>query len=325
MERDSKTALTNFRSKYPGAYDKYSDSELLGALKRKYPGAYEDLAIKDSIPQSENVLQRAMKAAGASAQTAMQNAGNPLGVSVDPKFPFIPSIPTDNPAISSGMEEVQMPFTKGNPWAQAASGIASGVLAGGALGGKQAVKGTAKGIGGFIKNVRNPSKVFGEKIGALEKANPSTKVDYSGILSKYMDDPMAKKVIDKSGVLEKYGGSNMGEGGTVIEKMKNLTLQESQNLINDIKVGLRQSLKEGTLTKSNEIGIQKMLSELSGNQNALFKGMDKARRGYGIGKNFRKTGDALKKYGLKAAITGAVGTAAGTATYGALAPFVKNK
>src|SRR3990167_2749545 len=61
-ERNGINAVQAFRSKYPGAYDRYSDSELMDAIKKKYPGKYEDLAVEPSIPKQESVLQRAIKA-----------------------------------------------------------------------------------------------------------------------------------------------------------------------------------------------------------------------------------------------------------------------
>lgn len=244
--------------------------------------------IKNKPERAENILQKAIKAAAEPYFNGAMNVSGvaPVQSAYNIRDTFIDES-VKNPIGNFATKMVTDPLT----W----------------MGGGTAAKQGSKGISGFIKNVRNPSKVFGEKMGALEKSNPSTKVDYSGILSKHMDDPMVKKVIDKSGVLQKYGGSSMGEGGTVIEKMKNLTLQESQNLINDIKVGLRQSLKEGTVTKSNEIGIQKMLSELTGNQNSLFKGMDKARSSYGMAKNFGKGAKNLTKKAISGAVLGAGG------------------
>ena len=79
--REAKEALTKFRSKYPGAYDKYNDSELLGALQKKYPGAYNDLAVNEEINKPENILQRAAKSVQSSLLNTNYGAslGSPFG------------------------------------------------------------------------------------------------------------------------------------------------------------------------------------------------------------------------------------------------------
>lgn len=290
-ERNGQNAVQSFRSKYPGAYDRYSDSELLDAIKRKYPGKYEDLSIQVSIPKQENVLQRVTKAIGSAAQAGIQNAGNPLGFEVNPNFPFIPKTPIDNSAIQAGLGEL-------GPGVSVGSNLAAGLR----LGGGPAVKGIAKGTKGAIRSVRNPSKVFGEGIGKLQKSNPNKKVDFFKILSDASSDPKASKVLQKSGALERFGGQNMDEGGAIIEKLSNLTLQDSQDLVNMVKDGVRQAVKEGTV-KPTEIGIAKMFSELSKAQKGAFKGFDKVARNYGVSKNLNK---AAKKY-AKTALWGGVG------------------
>ncbi len=158
----------------------------------------------------------------------------------------------------------------------------------------------------FGKSVANPSKQFGKSISALEKANPNTRVDVYHIINNALDDPMAKKVIEKSGIIEKFGGSTMEEGGAVTEKLSNLTLKESQDMINTLKSSVRQAVKEGVV-KPTEIGIAKMFSDLSKSQNSLFKGFKNAKKMYGVSKN---VGKGIKNYGKK------VGTGAALAVGG---------
>src|SRR3990167_882749 len=159
---------------------------------------------------SEGIFQRAIKSAGAAVQAGLQNM-NHLGVQVNPKFPFLPTMPIDSHMLSAGMEEAQMPITKGNTYAQGAMSLGSGLLSGAMLGGGQA----AKGVGKVVKSLMKPSKVFGESV-----SKGKGKVDFLKIISKHADDPAVKKVLDKSGVIEKYGGTSLGKGGSVTEKLK---------------------------------------------------------------------------------------------------------
>ena len=60
--------------------------------------------IKTKPENTESLFQRAIKSAGAAAQAGLQNM-TPLGVQVNSKFPFLPTMPIDSPALSAGMEE----------------------------------------------------------------------------------------------------------------------------------------------------------------------------------------------------------------------------
>lgn len=57
-KRDAQTLLIGFRSKYP-RYKDVDDATLLSAIQKKYP-QYRDISL-DSIPYSENILQKAVK------------------------------------------------------------------------------------------------------------------------------------------------------------------------------------------------------------------------------------------------------------------------
>lgn len=274
-----------------------------------------DEFMPDKKPHFQNILQNAAKSIGAAAQAGMQNA-SPLGVKVNPSFPFLPQMPTDSPALQAGMDEAQMPITKGNPFAQAGMGLASNLLAGGILGGKQAVKG----VGETVGDLRQPSKAFGRKIGSMQKSEPGKRVDFLNIISEGMNDPKASKVIEKSGVMGKYGGSSLGEGGSVSENLSNLSLKDSQDLINSLKDGVRQAVKEGVV-KPTEIGISKMFGELAKAQQ-VFSGMKVARGAYGFAKKSGKAASSLKKNFVRGASYGAGLGAGGTAI---AYPFLKNK
>lgn len=256
---------------------------------------------------SENILQKVAKAATRSI--------------VPGENPLLSGFKTATNAMTSGIPGQSKEYREademrtgaidrmagGNPLLSFAGNVATDPMTY-AGGGK-----VAKGIGGFARNIANPSKEFGKKIGALQGANPKGKVDFLSIISKSLDDPMAKKVLDKSGVVGKYGGQTMGEGGSVIENLANLTLQDSQDLLNAVKSGVRQAVKEGTV-KPTELGIAKMFSELSKAQKLAFPGFEKAKSSYGFAK---KVGKASKKYG-KAAATGAA-TAVGLGAGGKVA------
>ena len=188
--RDAKTAVTNFKAKYQGAYDKYTDSEILDALKKKYPNAYNDLTLLNEIPKTENILSRAVKAGTSALSSGFKNM-SPLGVKANPSFPFLPQMPTDSPALSEGISEASMPITKGNPWGdvgiQGTAGLLSGgVLAGPSLarganaarkgfinfGGKKAARGISQEIGNEMSNVQGGFNKMYEPILELDTSLP---------------------------------------------------------------------------------------------------------------------------------------------------------
>ena len=127
--------------------------------------------IKTKPENTESLFQRAIKSAGAAAQAGLQNM-TPLGVQVNSKFPFLPTMPIDSPALSAGMEEAEWPITKGNPYAQGAMSLGSGLLSGTMLGGGQAVKGVGnaakKGAGWFAEPWQNTSKISKFKTSGMQ-------------------------------------------------------------------------------------------------------------------------------------------------------------
>ena len=83
----------------------------------------------NKIPKSQNILQRAAKSLSSAVTAGAQNV-SPLGVKVNPSFPFLPQMPMDSPMLSAGLSEANMPITKGNPLAEAGIQVAGGLLSG---------------------------------------------------------------------------------------------------------------------------------------------------------------------------------------------------
>jgi len=283
---DATQAVQKFRSKYPGAYDKYNDAELLSALQKKYPGAYNHLTVKQEVQPSENILQRASKVVQSAMSAGMQNM-SPLGVQANPKFPFFPTMPTDSSAMSAGMSEANMPITKGNQTADIGIGLASGLLAGGKL----SAGAVGKKVGAGVANLKNPSKVFSEKISGMKG-----KVDFFKVINDALDDPDAAKILKKSGVIKKYGGSTVDEAGAMTDKLSNLSPQDSQNILNRVKDSVTLTVRKGNVS-SSQLGIQKLITGMSKAQESALEGIKEAKHSYGFAKEF---GKGLKKYGKKA-------------------------
>lgn len=168
-------------------------------------------------------------------------------------------------------------------------------------------KAAGKGVGDFVENVKDPSSVFGKKIDALQAANPTKRVDFLKTILNASDDPATKKVIDKSGIMSRFGGRTLTPEGGVTENLSNLTLKDSQELINAMKSEVRQAVKEG-IVKPKEIGIAKMFGELPKAQDEAFEGFKGARKFYGVGKNIGKATKAAKKTAITGAVLGATGT-----------------
>jgi len=263
----------------------------------KSSGSFDDLIPGGKPGNSESFLKRAMGQAGKSlmqaANPSVENqmvAGLPLG----PAGGMVNAM--SDQFVDSISNNSTHPLERTFKDPRTYAGLALGS------------EGVTKGVGKVIGGIKNPSKAFGQGITNLQEAAPNQKVDFLGIIRNSMDDPKAAKVLDKSGVLEKFGGTKLTPEGTVSENLSNLTLQESQDLVNAVKDGVRVAVKEGHV-KPTEIGIAKMFSELSKAQKTAFKGFDKVKRNYGVAKT---VGKAASKYGKRAAI-GAVTGAAGAA------------
>lgn len=299
MSRDAKEALQKFRSKYPGVYDKYTDKEVLTGLQKKYPQSYNDLAVPDEIQKPENILQRASKGILENPQqtgyelasgTAPGDLGMGLGMMAAGQ-PFSKGL--NQSAQLEGQREAEVGKVK-NPLLRAGLGIASDPMtwAGALMGGAKTAK-----AGEFLLN---PSKGYGK---ALEAAG---KVDFHGPIMQALDDPLAAKVIEKSGIMEKFGGVHLGEGGASSPRLSNLTLKESQDVTNLIKGGVSKAVVEGEHLAPKHIPITSLFSKLSEAQNVV-PGMRGAKRMYGIAKEVPQViGKAAKRALLGSEIGGGI-------------------
>ena len=297
-DRNAMEAVKAVRSKYPGAYDKYSDSELIGAIQRKYPGKYDDLVINESIPNTENVLQRASKAINTTG--SILGGGFNRAVNAGPSsFNSI----TGGPATEFGHGVKTEAMTQAGMPEIASEAISTATDPQSLIMGM----GVTRGAGRFIKNVSNPSKGYGE---ALSKS--TGKVNFLDIISKHENDPVVQQVLKKAKVIKKYGGSNMDEGGAMSEKLANLSAKDSQNLINDVKLG-KDALVSGKRIRPNEIGLAEFFSDLSNAQSKALPEMVGAKKLYGVSKN---VGKFAKSTLGKALTTGAGTVAGGGAVYG---------
>jgi len=187
-------------------------------------------------------------------------------------------------------------------------------------GGIPLAKGISRGTSKLVKSFKNPSGVFQESMNKASSARPNARVDYSSIINDALADPKAKKVIEKSGVLSRYGGTRLTPEATLSDNLSNLTLKDSQDLMNMIKDGVRQSVREGTV-KSTEIGIAKMFKELSQAQRSAFPEMKSAAKLYGTTKEIGK----FAKSASKKALSGLEWTAGAAAVGYPIARIMRGK
>jgi len=168
--------------------------------------------------------------------------------------------------------------------------------------------GALRNIPGAIKN-KFGSKGFGKSMAKLQSKTPNARVNYYDTVMKHSDDPIVSKMLKKSKAIEKFGGQSMDEAGATSEKLSNLTLQESQDFLNSIKDEVTQAVKIGRI-KPKELGIAKFLSELTSEQDKVFKGFRGTRKAYGVFKNIGKGINKAKNSAIPGAAFGLAGTAA---------------
>jgi len=185
------------------------------------------------------------------------------------------------------------------------------------VGGGAGIKKGANVIGKGISAVRRPSKFYGEGMKKVAEKAPEAKADFLNIIRNAADDPEAGKIIKKSKVIEKFGGTKFTNEGTLSENLSNLSLKDSQKVITSLKGSVRKAVLKGDVT-SKELAIAEMFEKLSKAQNKSFKGMSGVKRGYGIAKNL---GKGISKYGKYAAI-GAATAGGGMAGASIVKPFL---
>lgn len=253
---------------------------------------YEEAALKP-IEKHENILQRAAK--------AMMNSMSQMGNAPDPQHPFQSGLG----AVSQGMKNIVPSYSGYTGAHEAKSGVVRDNIKNPLLAAvtdvatdPETIMGTGalfKGAKGLARNVRNPSKVFGERMSKAQASNPEGRIDFSSILSKHSDDPLVKKVLERSGVLDRFGGTHLTPEVTIEQNLSKMKLEDAQEMQNMIKAGLRQSLKEGSAVKSTEIGLKKLLKELSTAENKAFPDMQGAKSSYGMARNINKFGKGVAK------------------------------
>lgn len=237
------------------------------------------------VQPSENVFTRALGSIGRQAGSMLdlpqqeQASSTPFeaGLSAVGKFrnplhgPSLESSRAPETAfgeLGSDIMNIQDPVARGVT--STALNIIPQALVGGVKGFKPAVK--------LSRSIIKPSAVYGE---ALSKPG---KVNFLEIIHKYSDDPTVSKVLNRSKVVKKYGGSSLGEGGAVSERLSNLTPKQSQDLINDVKLG-KDALVSGKRIKPNEVKLSEFFSELSKAQNAGVEGIEGSKKLFGFSKN----------------------------------------
>ena len=254
-DRTGKSAVESFRTKYPGAYDNYSDKEMLDAIKRKYPGAYEDLTIEDSIAPTGNVLQRAAKFASRAESGGREFMRNPLGgadsygkgfYNPEQSEPFAQSIVRSELETRPGFMEENKTIpaflstlpgnligaqvdTMLNPIG-AATEAAAGPLMKGI--GKVASK-----VGSpIIKGIKNASKPFGNVLTKKGRLSYFDKVEDSVYGAREKAGPIFKKAIDD--IAMNNPGKNVDLSNVVNQIMSSSdpmiqrAIQDSPDLLN---------------------------------------------------------------------------------------------
>ncbi len=249
----------------------------------------------DPIPKSENILQKAIQGINPNAvaySMAGGTAPTDIGGFLASKFMGQPQAVQSPMVQSEGMRQEGL-NTVQNPLLKGALDIGSNPMTYAGLGAAGEATGNA------AENIMNPSKFYGKKMAEMATSNPEGKVDFLPHIMNAIDDPVAGKLIDKAKILERFGGTSLGEGGAVSEKLSNLSPQDSQEVVNALKSEVTKAVKEGTL-KPKELGVGKLLGNLSQAQNEAFEGFKSAKFGYGLGKNTQK----LAKGALKTALLG---------------------
>lgn len=273
--------------------------DLVPGNNKSNGGNFDEFISTTPIPKAENILQRAVQ----STQQSFQPQGGYSN-------PMIQAMSQSNPAMAgynvlhnfkSGMIQDAMP---NNPVGKVATDVATDPESYIGLGG------ATKAVGEIGSNILNPSKAYGK---ALSSAKGT--VDFLPHIMQAIDDPVAGKLIEKSGIMEKFGGSILGEGGAPIEKLSNLSAEDSQGVVNSLKDEVTKAVREGTL-KPKQLEVGKLFGNLSDAQNEAFDGMKNAKWNYGAGKSIQK--------GAKRAIGAAILGGGFESGKDMVAPFVKH-
>jgi len=306
--RDAATAAASWRAKYPGAYDKFSDSEIVAALQKKYPGAYNDIVAKEEVVPAENVLQRAAK---------VITSATGIGQQPDPNHPFMSGIKSTMQGLKQapsmggymGAHEVKSDMINENVENPVAAFALDAVsdpeswMGGGALAKKtgEAVQSGAKKTGAFMKSIeklkgmskgdtsipekaraglfQNRAKLvtdFENDLSKLPEASHdiSENVKRIGTLAEF--NPALKAQIDKSPMMQRLIKTP--------EIAKDLTTKQFQDIRNEFGKGVNYSSGKADST------VRDVLDELRFKQAEPFpEAMQALRDKYGKGIEAFKT------------------------------------
>ena len=274
-----------------------SDDELMkvaGLSDRSDEELMQIAGIKTKIPFAEKVLQKAAKYVSDYSGIGVEEPDNPFmrGISStmrglkqtpglgsymqahDVKSDVIGEAMPDNPVGSFVLDTITNPENL----------VGMGVV--------------KKGAGSLFRSLKSPSTPYGKSVESA-KGN----VDFMKVINKHIDDPLVKKVLDKSGVIDKYGQPVFEEGGKVSSKLNKLNSNEVQDFINDVKVGQTKAMLSGDVVKSNQVCLSKFFADLSKAQNEL-SGMKGAKKLYGASKGIRKFGSSATKKILGGSLLG---------------------
>lgn len=285
-----------------------NDPEFLQLPEEEQNAFIDEMKQKDLgvIPKTENLLSRAAKIGMEPFMSKPPDMAHPFQSSIDSTMGGLKR----TPGLGSYMQ---------------AHDVKSGLIDNPALDIASDPE-TYLGAGAVFKGIKNAPRVFKNKFGSkgfgksmekLQSKSPDSRVNYFDVVMRHSDNPSVKKVMEKAGVMDKFGGQSMDEAGATSEKLANLSLQESQDFLNAIKDEVRQAVKIGNI-KPKELGVSRFISDLVSSQDKAFKGFSGARKSYGLYKKVGKAGKAISK----ASLTGAGLYAGGRLGHEAVKAFI---
>ena len=250
----------------------------------------------NKIPPSENILQRAVNI-GKQFGQPVQMGENPFMTGAKTALSsmsgnFAPQVSreaqdlrregveglTDNPVTQFGLDIATDPSTyigggavakRAKPIAREAGKLVAPVKRG--LFGKPALELSNRMENIIERKGAQASKKFGRALEEVQASKPDVRVSFLDDVTKPQMDSKVTKLINRTDNLNLYD-------------LDNLSLKDSQQVINDLKANLRQSLKTGDLVKSDEREILRFIGELKSKQRASFPEIDAINKSYGTTK-----------------------------------------
>lgn len=249
------------------------------------PG-FEDIESMENKPKPENILQKAAKSLTFSPQQIGYAVGGgtaptDIGMSVGSRLMGGPN--AQSPAMSAeGNREAQVNKIQ-NPILRTGSDILTDPqsFADFGMGASAADKAVGSPVGNVLENVGRMasskkalgfanklegmvdtagsglSKEMGSSMEAMQAAKPESRISFLNEITRPQLDKKVTQLIKKTDNLHLYD-------------VDNLSLQDSQQIISDLKANLRQGLKTGDVVKSDERGILGFIDELRAKQLEAF-------------------------------------------------------